>query len=54
LDITWGIFTRNCRSKRYAENFHEFYGAAPKSVLGQQLPQIPQIRGSFWHNNEIK
>jgi hypothetical protein len=24
LDIAWGIFTRNCRSKRYSENFHEF------------------------------
>jgi hypothetical protein len=24
LDITWGIFTRNFRSKRYSENFHEF------------------------------
>jgi hypothetical protein len=23
LDITWGICTRNCRSKRYPENFHE-------------------------------
>jgi hypothetical protein len=24
LDITWGIFSRNFRSKRYSENFHEF------------------------------
>jgi hypothetical protein len=24
LDITWGICTRNVRSKRYSENFHEF------------------------------
>jgi hypothetical protein len=23
LDITWGICTRNFRSKRYSENFHE-------------------------------
>jgi hypothetical protein len=23
LDITWGICTRNRRSKRYSENFHE-------------------------------
>ena len=37
LDITWGICTRNRRSKRYTENF---YGAAPKTVLGQQHPQI--------------
>jgi hypothetical protein len=37
LDITWGICTRNFRSKRYSENFH---GAAQKSVSRQQLPQI--------------
>jgi ribosomal protein L13E len=24
LDITWGIWTRNRRSKRYTENFHDF------------------------------
>jgi hypothetical protein len=24
LDITWGICTRNRRSKRYTENFYEF------------------------------
>jgi hypothetical protein len=24
LDITWGICTRNRRSKKYAENFHKF------------------------------
>jgi hypothetical protein len=24
LDITWGIGTRNFRSKIYSENFHEF------------------------------
>jgi hypothetical protein len=40
LDITWGICTRNRRSKRYTENLYEFYGAAPKTVLGQQHPQI--------------
>jgi hypothetical protein len=40
LDITWGIRTRNLRSKIYSEIFTNFYGAAPKSVLGQQLPQI--------------
>jgi hypothetical protein len=40
LDITWGICTRNRRSKRYTENFHKFYGAALKTVLGQQHPQI--------------
>jgi hypothetical protein len=51
LDITWGICTRNFRSKRYSENFHEFYrnlfqdSNFPKSYL-------PQIRGYSWHNNE--
>jgi sulfatase maturation enzyme AslB (radical SAM superfamily) len=24
LDITWGICTKNRKSKRYSENFHEF------------------------------
>jgi hypothetical protein len=24
LDITWGICTRNRRSKRYSDNFHKF------------------------------
>jgi hypothetical protein len=24
LDITWGILSRNFRSKRYSKNFHEF------------------------------
>jgi hypothetical protein len=24
LEITWGMCTRNRRSKRYTENFHEF------------------------------
>jgi hypothetical protein len=24
LEITWVMHTRNCRSKRYSENFHEF------------------------------
>jgi hypothetical protein len=40
LDIIWGICTINRRSKRYSENFMNFYGAAPKSVSGYQLPQI--------------
>jgi hypothetical protein len=57
LEITWGICTRNRRSKSYSENFHEFLrcsteicfktATSPKSYL-------PQIRGSSWHNNEIK
>jgi hypothetical protein len=30
LDITWVIFTRNRRSKRYTENFHEFLWCSTK------------------------
>jgi hypothetical protein len=40
LDITWGICTRNRRSKDIQRIFTNFYGAAPKTVLGQQHPQI--------------
>jgi hypothetical protein len=40
LEITWGMRTRNRRSKRYLRIFTNFYGAAQKSVSGQQLPQI--------------
>jgi hypothetical protein len=40
LEITWGICTRNRRSKDILRIFTNFYGAAPKSVSGQQLPQI--------------
>jgi hypothetical protein len=45
LEVTWGICTRNRRSKRYLRVFTNFYGAAPKSVSGQQHPQI------FPHSN---
>jgi hypothetical protein len=30
LDITWGICTRNRRSKKYFENFHEFLWCSNK------------------------
>jgi hypothetical protein len=30
LDITWGICTRNRRSKRYSENFHKFFRCSTK------------------------
>jgi hypothetical protein len=40
LDITWGICTRNRRSKRYIEIHTNFYGATPKTVSGQQHPLI--------------
>jgi hypothetical protein len=32
--------TRNCLSKDILRIFTNFYGAAQKSVSGQQLPQI--------------
>jgi hypothetical protein len=40
LEITWGMCTRNRRSKRYYENFHKLLRAAHKSISRQQLPQI--------------
>jgi hypothetical protein len=33
LDITWGICTRNRRSKRYSENFHEFLRCSTKNCF---------------------
>jgi hypothetical protein len=30
LEVTWGICTRNLRSKRYIENFHEFLRCSTK------------------------
>jgi hypothetical protein len=33
LDITWGICTRNFRSKRYTENFHEFLRCSTKNCF---------------------
>jgi hypothetical protein len=40
LDITWGICTRIAGQKDILRIFTNFYGAAPKSVSGQQHPQI--------------
>jgi hypothetical protein len=40
LDITWGICSRNFRSKDILRIFMNIYGAAQKSFSGQQLPQI--------------
>jgi hypothetical protein len=34
LEITWGICTRNCRSKDILRIFMNFYGAVQKSVSG--------------------
>jgi hypothetical protein len=38
LDITWGICTRNPYQKDILRIYTNLYGAAQKSVLGQQLP----------------
>jgi hypothetical protein len=40
LEITWGMHTRNSDQKDILRIFTIFYGAAHKSILGQQLPQI--------------
>jgi hypothetical protein len=40
LEITWGILSKIAGQKDIVRIFKNFYGAAPKSVLGQQLPQI--------------
>jgi hypothetical protein len=40
LEITWGMCTRNTDQKDILRIFTNFYGAAQKSVSGQQLPQI--------------
>jgi hypothetical protein len=38
LDITWGICTRN--TEDIQRIFTNVYGAAPKTISGQQHPQI--------------
>jgi hypothetical protein len=40
LDIAWGICSRIAGQKDILRIFTNYYGAAPKSVSGQQLPQI--------------
>jgi hypothetical protein len=57
LDITWGICTRNRRSKIYTENFHEFLRYSTKNSFRTTTSPnlyLTQIRGFSWHNNEIK
>jgi hypothetical protein len=55
--ITWGIYTRNRRSKRYTENFHEFLRCSTENSFRTATSPnlyLTQIRGFPWHNNEIK
>jgi hypothetical protein len=57
LDITWGICTRNRRSKRYTKNFHKFLRCSiENSFRTATSPNLylTRIRGFSWHNNEIK
>jgi hypothetical protein len=57
LDITWDICTRNRRSKRYKENFHEFLRSSTKNSFRTATSPnlyLTQIRGFSWHDNEIK
>jgi hypothetical protein len=57
LNITWGICTRNRRSKRYTENFPEFLRCSTENSFRTATSPnlyLTQIRGFSWHNNEIK
>jgi hypothetical protein len=56
LDTTWGICTRNRRSKRYTENFHEFLRCSTENSFRTAITPnlyLAQIRGFSWHKNEI-
>jgi hypothetical protein len=57
LDITWGICTRNRRSKSYTENLYEFLRySTENSFRTATSPNLylTRIRGFPWHNNKIK
>jgi hypothetical protein len=57
LDITWGICTRNRRSKRYTENLYKFLRCSTKNSFRTATSPnlyLTRIRGFSWHNNKIK
>jgi hypothetical protein len=57
LDITWGIRTRNFRSKIYTENLYEFLRCSTKNSFRTATSSnlyLTRIRGFSWHNNKIK
>ena len=57
LDITWGICTRNRRSKRYTDNLYEFLRCSTENSFRTATSPnlyLTQIRGFSWHKNEIK
>jgi hypothetical protein len=57
LDITWGIWTRNRRSKRYTDNLYEFLRCSTENSFRTATSPnlyLARIRGFSWHKNEIK
>jgi hypothetical protein len=57
LDITWGICTRNLRSKRYTENFHEFLRCSTKNCFRTATsPNLtsPKLEASLGTKTKIK
>jgi hypothetical protein len=57
LDITWGICTRNLRSKTFSENFHEFLRCSTKNCLRTATsPNLTSLKleASLGTKNEIK
>jgi hypothetical protein len=56
LDITWGIYTRNRRSKRLKENLYEFLRCSTENSFRTATSPnlyLTQIRGFSLHKNEI-
>jgi hypothetical protein len=57
LDITWGKCTRNSRSKKYTEKFHEYLRCSTENsfrIATSPNLYLTRIRGLSWHKNEIK
>jgi hypothetical protein len=55
--ITWGICTRNRRSKRYTKNLYEFLRCSTENSFRTATSPnlyLTRIRGFSWHNNKIK
>jgi hypothetical protein len=45
LDITWGICTRNIRSKRYPENFDEFLRCSTENCFRTAIsPNLTSLK----------
>jgi hypothetical protein len=55
LEITWGICTRNLRSKRYSDNFNEFLRYSTEICFRTTTsPNLTSLKLEVSHNNEIK